>query len=129
MYTILNMMKISLALSFLLVLASCSSAPKDQISYDKEDVRKTVQDNIKELKGCYEVALEEHPKTYGKVVLQWTINDKGTVSEAHVKSSTINEKDFENCLVKRLMTWKFPETPEGQNAVITYPFVFSSKDN
>ena len=97
-------------------------------SIDKEAIRRVVQANLKQIKACYEKGLNREPGLYGKIVIQWTIGPGGKVLEAGIKSTTMNSSDVENCSVARLKTWKFPEPPAGEVAVVSYPFVFQAQE-
>lgn len=95
---------------------------------DKEAIRRVVQANLKQIKACYEKGLNREPGLYGKIVIQWTIGPGGHVLEAGIKSTTMNSSEVENCSVARLRTWKFPEPPAGEVAVVSYPFVFQAQE-
>ena len=91
---------------------------------DKEKIRTVVQSHLKEIKICYEHALNLTPKLAGKLVILWTIGPDGKVLEAHVKNSTLNSADLETCTIDRFKTWLFPNPPAGETAEVSYPFIF-----
>ena len=95
---------------------------------DRDAIRRVVQANIKQIKACYERALNKDPGLYGKISIQWTIGPGGRVLEASTKTTTMNSPEVENCAVNRLKTWKFPEPPADQVAVVSYPFVFQAQE-
>jgi TonB family protein len=95
---------------------------------DKEAIRRVVHANLKQIKACYDKGLNKDPGLYGKITIQWTIGPGGRVLEAGVKSSTMNNSEVENCAVSRLRTWKFPEPPANEVAVVSYPFVFQAQE-
>jgi outer membrane biosynthesis protein TonB len=95
---------------------------------DKEAIRRVVQANLKQIKACYERGLNRDPSLYGKIVIQWTIGPGGRVLEAGIKNTTMNSAEVESCAVARLRTWKFPEPPAGEVAVVSYPFVFQAQE-
>ncbi len=95
---------------------------------DKEAVRRAVKHNISELRGCYERQLnrlEKGQRLEGKVVVSWTIVEKGTANNVRIKSSTLNSPEVEKCIRQRLANWIFPEPPAGLTADVSYPFSFS----
>lgn len=96
-------------------------------SIDREAIRRVVQANKKAIQFCYESALQRDRDLYGKLVLEWDIAERGRVTRAVVKSSTLGNNDVANCIIKRLKTWTFPEPPPDQIAVVAYPFVFTSQ--
>jgi hypothetical protein len=95
---------------------------------DKEAIRRVVQANLKQIKNCYERGLNRDPSLYGKIVIQWTIGPGGKVLEAGIKGTTMNSPEVESCAVARLRTWKFPEPPVNEVAVVSYPFVFQAQE-
>jgi outer membrane biosynthesis protein TonB len=95
---------------------------------DKEAIRRVVQENLKQIKACYERGLNHNPGLYGKIVIQWTIGPGGKVLAASIKNTTMDSSEVENCAVSRLRTWKFPEPPAGEEAEVSYPFVFQAQE-
>ena len=100
------------------------------IQIDKEKIRSTVKDHIGEIKKCYEKALDSKPKLMGKFVFQWTIEPSGNVSEAHIKSSSFKstETEIEKCAIAKFKSWKFPSPPNGEVAIVSYPFSFQGEE-
>jgi pSer/pThr/pTyr-binding forkhead associated (FHA) protein len=97
-------------------------------SIDKEAIRRVVQANLRQIRSCYERGLNKEPGLYGKIVIQWTIGAGGNVLEAGIKSSSMQNSEVESCAVARLKSWKFPEPPANEVAVVSYPFVFQAQD-
>ena len=95
---------------------------------DKEGIRRVVIANKRQIQACYEKALNQEPDLHGKVVLEWDIGAKGKVLGARVKSSTLNSALVEQCMVSHLKSWRFPEPPADQIAVVAFPFVFMSQN-
>lgn len=96
-----------------------------QGTIDREAIRRVVKANQNQLKACYERALNRDPGLYGKIVLEWVIGAGGHVDSAKVKSSTMGSSEVEQCCVARLKTWRFPDPPKNQEAVVSYPFTFN----
>lgn len=96
-------------------------------SIDKEAIRKVIRDNQRQIQACYEKTLNKNPNLYGKVILEWVIIGNGRVANARVKSSTLKNSEVEQCIVSRLRTWKFPEPPPDQEALVSYPFLFNAQ--
>ncbi|MBK9293174.1 MAG: AgmX/PglI C-terminal domain-containing protein [Oligoflexia bacterium] len=95
---------------------------------DKEAIRRVVLNNIRQIKACYEKGLNKDPGLYGKITIQWSIGAGGKVLDAGVKNSTMNSSEVENCAVTRLKSWKFPEPPINEIAVVSFPFVFQAQE-
>lgn len=99
---------------------------------DKEAVRRVVKAGYKEIKGCYERELNRLGKTEkleGKVVIGWDIIAKGKAQNVRVKTSSLGNKNVENCLRERIAGWIFPEPPAGLTAEVAFPFVFRAQEN
>ncbi|MGE3974894.1 MAG: AgmX/PglI C-terminal domain-containing protein [Bdellovibrionales bacterium] len=95
---------------------------------DREGIRRVVKANARQIQACYEKALNQDPGLHGKILLEWEIGDRGRVLSARVKSSTLNNSIVEQCMIGHLKTWRFPEPPADQVAVVAFPFVFMSQN-
>ncbi|MES2769035.1 MAG: AgmX/PglI C-terminal domain-containing protein [Bdellovibrionota bacterium] len=96
-------------------------------SIDREAIRRVIRENQRQITACYEKTLNKNPNLYGKVILEWVIVGNGRVSSARVSSSTLKNSEVEQCILSRLRTWKFPEPPPDQEAVVSYPFLFNAQ--
>jgi len=96
-------------------------------SIDKEAIRRVIRKNKRAIKACYELALNRNKNLYGKLVLQWSIIEKGKAIKPKVVSNSLNDKEVANCIKRKLVTWRFPEPPANTEGVVTFPFVFSSQ--
>ncbi|WP_413585166.1 AgmX/PglI C-terminal domain-containing protein [Bdellovibrio sp. HCB274] len=98
---------------------------------DKEAIRRVIRAKLHEVKSCYERALNTVAKgtrLEGKVILGWEIVAQGQARNVVVKSSSLGNKQVENCIKDRLASWTFPEPPAGLVAVIeAYPFVLNQQ--
>ncbi|MGZ3771740.1 MAG: AgmX/PglI C-terminal domain-containing protein [Bdellovibrio sp.] len=96
---------------------------------DKEAIRRVIRAKKHELQSCYERVLntmEKGQKLEGKIVLSWSIVEKGQARNVKVKSSSLGNAKVENCIRDRLASWTFPEPPPGLEAVVeAYPFVLN----
>jgi TonB family protein len=79
-----------------------------------------------ELNQIYQQYLKQNPGLQGTVIVNFTIDPSGKVSNAYVVSSTLGNADMEQRIVSAIYSWYFPACPEGETQV-TYPFVFSTK--
>lgn len=94
---------------------------------DKEAIRRVIRDHIREIRSCYERQLQANPDLYGKLVLQWDIEEGGRVGRTEVKSNALNNDAVAQCIMSRLKQWKFPDPPKDVIGRVVYPFVFSSQ--
>ncbi len=96
-------------------------------SIDKEAIRRIIQQNKNAIRSCYERSLQRKPDLYGKLVLEWDIEEKGRVSRASVKSNSLGDDQVATCIMGRIKSLRFPEPPPDQIGRVTFPFVFSSQ--
>ncbi len=96
-------------------------------SIDREAIRRVIIANKRAIRSCYERVLQRKPDLYGKLVLEWDIEERGRVTRTAVKSNSLGDDEVATCIVNRLRTWRFPEPPQDQVGRVTYPFVFTSQ--
>jgi TonB family protein len=92
---------------------------------DKDVIAKVIRDHMAEIKYCYETELNKNPSLAGKVAVAFTIDPTGAVSDANVSETTLNNGTAENCMLRRIRRWKFPEPKGGGVVAVTYPWIFS----
>lgn len=92
---------------------------------DKDVIAKVIRDHMAEIKYCYEMELNKNPSLAGKVAVAFTIDPTGAVSEASVSETTLNNSSAENCMLRRIRRWRFPEPKGGGVVAVTYPWLFS----
>lgn len=98
-------------------------------SIDKDAIRRLIRRNRNAIRGCYERALVQNSALSGKVTLSWKIAEGGRMIEPKVKSSSLNNSEVEQCLIRRLMGLTFPSPAANEIAEVeSYPFVFESKN-
>jgi outer membrane biosynthesis protein TonB len=94
---------------------------------DRDEVRRVILANKRTIQNCYNIALARNPELYGKIVLSWTIEERGRVANATVKSSSVDNPQVANCILEHLKTWKFPDPPPDSVGQVSFPFVFTSQ--
>jgi hypothetical protein len=94
---------------------------------DREAIRRVIRDHIREIRNCYERELQRSPDLYGKLVIEWDIEEGGQVSRTETKSNALGNANVANCIASRLKQWKFPDPPKGVVGRVSYPFVFTSQ--
>ncbi len=82
-----------------------------------------VRRNLGQIRFCYEQGLQLNSALSGRVAVNWVIDGSGRVKTAKVKNTSLNNRTVEDCILRRLRTWKFP-IPEGnQDVPVSYPFL------
>lgn len=94
------------------------------VGYDRELVRRVVSSHNSQLRYCYENELIRNPKLEGRIAISWVITGDGSVAQASVSQTSMNNSKVENCLLARVRGWQFPPPKGGGIAKITYPFLF-----
>ncbi len=92
----------------------------------KDEVGEIIHKHASEVRYCYESAMIRSPDLEGKLILHFTISSGGLVSSTAVKTSTLPDPRLEDCVIRRLLTWKFPQPKGGIDVPVTYPFVFKT---
>lgn len=101
-----------------------SSEPMVVGSLDKELIRKVIHANRGQIRFCYDSQLNRFPNLNGKVAIRFMISPEGTVKQATVAQTTVNNAELEACVAGRVHTWIFPKPKGGGMVVVTYPFIF-----
>jgi TonB family protein len=90
------------------------------------DIRALIVARRDEARSCYDRALADHPGLEGALVIQWTIDPNGNVSDASVDSSRsqIVDSNASACVEAVIRTIHFAPSSRGYVTTATYPFDF-----
>lgn len=94
---------------------------------DRDAVKRVILANKRSFRYCYNKELKSNSSLYGKLVMRWDIVEGGRVRNVTVVRNTIENKRIADCVGNVLMGLKFPEPPPESEAVVQFPFVFSSQ--
>jgi hypothetical protein len=92
----------------------------------KDEVGEVIHRHLSEVRYCYESAMIRTPDIEGKLIVDFTIGGAGAVKTAEAKQSTLPDPRLDDCIIRRLMTWKFPTPKGGVEVAVTYPFIFKT---
>ncbi len=92
----------------------------------KDEVGEVIHRHLSEVRYCYESAMLRTPDIEGKLMVAFTIGGNGSVKTASAKSSTLPDPRLDDCIIRRLMSWKFPNPRGGVDVSVTYPFIFKT---
>lgn len=92
----------------------------------KEEVGKVIHAHLSEIRYCYESSMIRSPDLEGKLILDFTISTEGTVGGARVKESSLGDPRLDDCVIRRLTKWKFPQPKGGVSVAVSYPFIFKT---
>jgi hypothetical protein len=110
----------------LTAIVSASADGSDQgkaVGLSKAEVSGVVRAHMASVKWCFERALTKNATLNGTVVMNWSVEPDGRVSEAIVASSTLNDSDVERCIVRQVAHWTFPKSSR-RTPVAAFPFAF-----
>lgn len=94
---------------------------------DKEIIRRVINQHRAQVKYCYEKRLLKKPELEGRVKVFFVIAGTGNVKEARISSTTMNDVHVEECIVRRVNTWRFPAPKGGGIVQVNYPFLFKPR--
>lgn len=92
----------------------------------KDEVGEVIHRHLDEVRYCYESAMIRRQDVEGKLQIQFSIGGNGSVKSADVQSSTLSDPKLDDCVLRRLMTWKFPQPKGGVTVAVAYPFIFKT---
>ncbi|MCC6808435.1 MAG: energy transducer TonB [Deltaproteobacteria bacterium] len=101
-----------------------TETPEVDGALDPQDIARVVKTRMAAIKECYERELKRNPKLAGKVVVRFTIDEEGRVTQASIEENTLGEKAVGACIVSRFERFRFPK-PEGGAVPVAYPFIFA----
>ena len=95
---------------------------------DRETIQRVIRQHRREIRDCYQRELQRNPELAGRVVVNFLIDPAGNVAAARIQESDIGDDNVEECLVRRIRRWRFPQPSTPGNVRVNYPFVFTSGD-
>jgi len=110
--------------------SSAGAAPKGghahEVGRQPEDIRAIIMARRDEARACYDAGLKDHPGIEGDLVIVWTIDPKGNVTQAALDSSRsqIVEPSVVACVTDIIKKVQFAPSPGGYETRAFYPFNF-----
>ena len=89
---------------------------------DSKAVKRILQRRGKMFQQCYETALKSNSKLKGKIVIEFTINSRGKVSDASAVKDSVGG-GVGKCVVSAMKRIRFPKPDDGE-VTIQNSFVF-----
>lgn len=89
---------------------------------EREQVAGIIGQRKPDIYKCYSDALDANPGMSGRVLVQITSTADGGVASSLIKQSTLKKPTVEQCMVRAIRTWKFPNDPSGGLVVVKYAF-------
>jgi len=81
-------------------------------------LREVLLRHVPAIQYCYERELRRNPELRGKVVVRITVAPDGSVKNAVIVSSTLENERVERCIISRILLWKdFPPIDPSEGDV------------
>jgi TonB family protein len=93
---------------------------KKSVYRSPDVIREVLLRHVNVVKYCYERALRQNPELKGKVAVRITVVPDGSVSDADIVSSTLNNADVEQCILSRIRMWKDFEPIDPIEGSVTF---------
>lgn len=87
----------------------------------KRLIANVLNQNLEQLRGCYDLGLRETPNLSGTCTLEWTTDEDGYVNRVREKPPRFRNAQVTACMIRQLQTWRFPPS-RTHTAVISYGF-------
>jgi hypothetical protein len=96
-----------------------------------KDIQAIIVAHRDEARACYDAGQKAHPGIQGDLVVKWTIDPKGNVTEVteDTARSQITEPSVVNCVFDVIRKIRFAESPRGFETKASYPFNFKPHGN
>jgi TonB family protein len=92
---------------------------------DREVIRRVMREHRREIRDCYQREFQRNPDLHGRVVVSFTIDPTGRVARARISESDLNNSNVEDCVVRRVERFVFPQPTTPGLVHVNYPFVFT----
>ena len=95
------------------------------------DLRAIIVAHRDEARACYDAALKTHPGIKGDLLIQWTIDPKGNVTQfsQDTERSQITEPSVVACVGNVIKKILFAPSPGGYETKAFYPFNFMPRQS
>jgi TonB family protein len=97
--------------------------------FDQQVVVRMITTRRSAIQACYERELRAAPTLSGRIAVQMTIQESGSVSGVHVTDNTMAGGDAVGaCVVRVIQGFRFNPGPSGGSVSFTFPFVFEPQN-
>jgi TonB family protein len=93
--------------------------------FDAMLVVRKIKAQLGAIKACYERQLRSNPTLAGKVEIEFTIEERGTVSGVKVTTNSTGSTAVGSCVANAIQGFRFSPGPQGGGVTFSYPFVFA----
>ncbi len=90
----------------------------------QEAIKRVLDRAQSQLRYCYEKELQRVPDLNGKVTAKFTIGGTGSVVDASVATSTLQNASAEECMLRVFRRLRFPNPAGGGMVDVSYPMIY-----
>lgn len=105
--------------------SGAEAPPVHHGTLDAVEIRGVIRQALPEIRFCFEWQLEAHPDLAGRVTMEFTIQEDGTVTNAGVLEDALHDDVVTNCFTHVMGGLRFPP-PEGGPVLVHYPFALAN---
>jgi Ca-activated chloride channel family protein len=93
----------------------------------KEKVQEILQKELSSFQLCFQEALKAQPNLKGKMVMKFTIDARGRVTQVKVSETDLKAKgkELQECVRQRLLSLQFLVPAGGVQVTVTVPFLLN----
>ncbi len=95
----------------------------------KYAINATIAKYLSQVRRCYEDELKILPALEGLVSVDFEVGASGKLNYAKTAKSTLDNKNVQNCINQKMLTWDFPKPKGGVNVKVNYPFMLRPVGN
>lgn len=118
-------LKLAYSTFFATCLNACTSGTLvNPTEYERIDAN--LRQNKDAFRRCYETEQLKNESLAGKIVVRFEIQTNGMSSKEAIDSTTMNNANVENCLLKVIHLTSFSKPLDGVPETVKYPFEFKS---
>jgi len=95
--------------------------------FDQRAVVRMIQTRRAQITACYEHAILSDPTLRGRIEIQMTIEESGSVSRVRTTENGMGSDAVARCIENRVRGFRFSPGPTGGSVEFRFPFVFEQQ--
>ncbi len=109
----------------IVVVAVMSTRARADEPLTRDAVNAVVKTRLGDVSACYQKASQKKPWLAGWLVVNFTIEDSGSVGPVEIERTELADAGFLACAQEAVRALKFARASGGGPAAFSYPFVFT----
>ena len=95
--------------------------------FDQRAVVRMIQTRRAQITACYEHEILSNPTLRGRIEIQMTIEESGSVSRVRTLENGMGSPEVARCIENRVRGFRFTPGPTGGSVDFRFPFVFEQQ--